>query len=93
MKITVEYQGYPTDKFNEKTVVYETPPTGSWIDRDWDFLFECLGKYRDHLKLRAAREDSVGRQIDIQAKIDKLERLFKKYKVFIQMAEEGRYDL
>jgi len=92
MKITVEYDGYPTNEV-PKIVVYENLPIGSWVDGDWDFLFESLRAYRDHLKLRAAREDSLGKQIVVQARVDRLEMLFNKYSDFIRMSSEGRYDL
>jgi hypothetical protein len=92
MKITVEYQGYPNDNL-PKIAVYERKEGEPWIDSEWDFLFEQLKEYRDHLKLRVKHEESLGKQIVIQAKIDKLEKLFNKYIDFIQMAEEGRYDL
>lgn len=92
MRITIEYQGYPTNEVPKK-VIYERKDDEPWIDGDWDFLFESLKKYRDHLKMKAAREDSLGHQLDTQAKIDRLEELFRKYKDFIKIAEEGRYDI
>ena len=87
MKLTIE--DWDRDFFPQgKKFVFENK-----VEADWDFMFECLQKYRDGLKMKAIREDSLGRQLVVQGQVDKLDALFKKYMEFILMVEHWRYEM
>ena len=86
MNLTLQGHDYRYHPTKETNIVFKD------VCADWDYFFDNLRQHRDYLKKRKGATDSIGKQISLQAQIDRLDRLFVKYVEFINACEEERYN-